>query len=133
MALPDLTTWPSWGLYTITAAPPDGSDVATTNLPNIAVHGDMAVTITLAAPVTLRGRILDGLGMPLANQDVTLTPAGGTGLPYVITDDGGNYAFAVAPGEYDWQAYGYPRGSAAPQDRMIGTTERLALTRESRA
>ena len=61
---------PSWGLYTITAAPPDGSDVVTTNLPNIAVHGDMAVTITLAAPVTLRGRILDGLGMPLANQYV---------------------------------------------------------------
>ena len=39
----------------------------------------------------------------------------------MITDDGGNYAFAVAPGEYDLQAYGYPRGSA---HRITGSSGR---------
>ena len=123
----------SAGTYDVRVTPPPASGFEVATAPNRTIPSDTTLDFVLVptGSVTLSGRVLDGLGMPLANQYVTLTPAGGTGLPDVITDDGGNYSFTVSGGDYDLQAYGYPRGSAAPQDRVIGTIERLALT-ESR-
>lgn len=87
--------------YTLTAVPPAGSDLATTSLPNVTFATDTSVNITLAAPLTLSGRVLDRLGNGLPGQLVTLTPVGGAQLPYSLTDASGNYSFRVSPGDYD--------------------------------
>ncbi|HEX8721879.1 MAG TPA: carboxypeptidase regulatory-like domain-containing protein [Pyrinomonadaceae bacterium] len=87
--------------YTLTAVPPGGSDLATTSVPNVTFTTDTSVNITLAAPVTLSGRVLDRLGNGLPGQGVGLTPVGGAPLPGVLTDASGKYSFRVSPGDYN--------------------------------
>lgn len=87
--------------YTLTAVPPAGSDLATTSVPNVTFTTDTSVNITLAAPLTLSGRVLDRFGNGLSGQLVTLTPVGGAQLPASRTDASGGYSFRVSPGDYD--------------------------------
>jgi protocatechuate 3,4-dioxygenase beta subunit len=87
--------------YTLTAVPPAGSDLATTSVPDVTFTTDTHVNITLAAPLTLSGRVLDRFGNGLSGQLVTLTPVGGAQLPASRTDASGGYSFRVSPGDYD--------------------------------
>lgn len=113
---------PRFGLYTITAHPPAGSSLTTTGLENVAVVTDTAVTVVMAAPAALRGRLLDGLGRPLPGQELALWRVGAGQLPPVITDTEGRFSFGISPGIYDLSISGRMAPfAAAPPSYEIGS------------
>ncbi|MEK7993829.1 MAG: carboxypeptidase-like regulatory domain-containing protein, partial [Planctomycetota bacterium] len=129
----DLWLYPNgpYNTYTFTAAPPPGSPWAVTNLYNVAFTGDTSVTLTLASPVTLSGRVLDPLGSGLPNQTIGIAPWGTSNWIYQTTDSSGNYSFQVAPGDYQLYVYAYNYPSAnlkAPAYYYLWATAPLSLT-----
>src|SRR6185503_19419943 len=122
------------GTYTLSATPPAGSPFATTSLHNVEITTSTAVTITLATPISLSGRVMDSEGGGIAGQRVVLTPVGGTERGTVITDDSGQYSFQVAPGDYNIRIASYnenaysPASENAPTYYKLGTTTPISLT-----
>ena len=57
--------------------------------------------MTLQPPVTLSGHLLDPLGEPIPDQQVSIAPDGTSNWISHYTDSQGSYSFDVAPGTYD--------------------------------
>lgn len=86
--------------YTFTATPPAATGLAAGSLSGVAILADTTVTITLAPPTVLSGRLLDALGGGIPGQSVTLVLDGQeTGLN-ASSDAAGGFSFAVQPGTY---------------------------------
>ena len=106
-------------LYSLTATPPDGENLAPGTASGIIVTGETPVTITLMAPTILTGRLLDGAtpaaGIPA--QSLVLTPDGQEEGIAGTTGAGGDFTFAVEPGTYRLSVFGDNQGftAAAPQ------------------
>ncbi len=104
--------------YTFTAIPPAGSGFAITSLSNVNVSNDMPLVITLESPTTLSGRLLDGRGIGIPNQSMSLYPSGGAPGMSTQTDSLGNYSFSISAGVYNLNIMGGINpalGYAAPQ------------------
>jgi protocatechuate 3,4-dioxygenase beta subunit len=115
--------------YTITAVPPTGSSFVTTNLSGVTLTANKQVTLTMATPVTLSGRVLDGTGQPLTNQTVAIAPSGTSNYVSSVTDSSGNYNFSVAPGNYLIRVSGSnPVTANAPASYSIQSSGTLSLT-----
>ncbi len=134
-ALGNVTLWlfpTDADTYTFTATPPVGSPWAATNLFDISFNTDTSVTLTLVVPVTLSGRVLDGLGVGVPNQSVTISLAGGGPRISQGTDSSGHYAFQVAPGDYSLSmAIGTSDPAAAPLEYQLWTWSTFSLTQNT--
>ena len=119
--------------YTVTATPPAGSSFRPGQATGVAVGGDTTVTIALAAPVTLRGRIVDALGSPLPGQRVRLSPGSGVSFD-ASTDADGRYSLVVSPGSYGATVdggFGTQPALRLPQSYSISVNGPLALTQDT--
>ena len=58
------------------------------------------MTITLAEPVSLSGRVLDSDGVGVPDQQVSISPLGTSNSIVSQTDADGYYELLVSPGEY---------------------------------
>jgi len=81
----------------ISVNPAAGGPYLPTTLNGVVVAGDTTLTVTLATPVAVRGRVTNALGDALAGQQVALS---GPTAANVVTDAAGSYALRVAPGTY---------------------------------
>jgi hypothetical protein len=99
--------------YTFTAIPPISSGYAAGSLTGVEVSDDMTLTIVLAAPTVLTGRLLDGAGVGIANQQMELVADGlETGVG-TTTGANGAFTFSVEPGTYRLTVSGDNEESAA--------------------
>jgi len=93
----DYTVSVASGTYTLTATPPAGDNYQRATKTNQSITADTIVTFVLV-PVTgtvaLNGKLQDGLGNGIPNQQLNL------GGQQVFTDATGHYAFQVTPGTY---------------------------------
>ncbi len=113
------------GTYDIRVTPPVGSSFQTTTTLGRTITSDTTVDFVLvpASAVTLSGRVLDGVGEPVPNQQVSLHPAGGGAGGGTRTDAAGNYSIQVAPGSYHLAASaccGNAGATAAPYSYGAG-------------
>ena len=111
------------GKYTLTATPAPGGSLATTNVSGVKIQSDMSVTITLATPVTLSGRIQDRYGSGVSGLQLYLTASGGGSQINVATDNTGVYEYQVAPGDFVLQIQGSDGAGAfnAPRNFYLQT------------
>lgn len=118
--------------YTLTATPPSGSPLMTTNLSSVAIPDDTSITLTMQQQVTLTGRVLNALGAPLSNQTVSIAPASTSNFVNSVTDANGNYSFTVTSGNYLIKVAGTNAlSSNAPPSYSITSSGTLALTQNT--
>jgi hypothetical protein len=113
--------------YTLTATPPLGSGFGATNLAGVELTGDRAVSITLAAEVTLQVRVLDGEGNGVPDQTLELAPVGGAPI-HRSTDAAGTIAFSVTPGDYRVQIWGSTSTGASPSNYYLAEADSIHVS-----
>jgi hypothetical protein len=118
--------------YFLYVVPPADSGFLNTSLDDITFTTDTAVTVTLEAPVTLSGRVLDTLGNGLPDQYVCLCSWTSW---CSTTDTSGNYVVTILPGEYDIQLSGNtgPAYLNVPRSYLIQnlTDHRISLAQST--
>lgn len=107
------------GTYNVRVTPPAGSGFGSATALNQNLNADKSLDFVLvpAGSVTLSGRVLDSEGVGVGDQQVYLTPAGGTALPAVNTDGSGFYSFQVSPGDYTLRVASYNNNAYSPIPR----------------
>jgi hypothetical protein len=110
--------------YSLTAAPPSGSNFTTTTLSGVSITSDTSKTITLQQPVTVSGHVYGPLGNALPNQTVYLQSSGGTQTS-TTTDGNGSYSLQVSPGTYtlDINAHTNEPSLNAPQNYELRASD----------
>ena len=94
------STYEAWNSTFVTSAtPPEGSELYATGLPDQTLTDDAEVTLTLLAPVTFSGTLVDADGDPLPGPWVGMTLGGLREGAYA--DANGEFSFQVAPGTYE--------------------------------
>lgn len=129
----EATLWLLPATYAIRATPPTGSSLIATNLTGVSITSNTTIPITLSAPITLSGRLLDGLGNGIPNQVVYIAPAGVSIFSFrnTFTSAAGSYSFELPPGTYNLRVRSSSNVANAPRDYSLESRSPLTLTQST--
>jgi hypothetical protein len=123
------------GMYNFAVIPPVGSGFQNADLSGQSIAANTVLNFVLvpSGMVALSGRVLDGLGVGIPNQGITISLAGGGPRISQGTDSSGHYALQVAPGDYSLSmaCFGNSGPTAAPREYQLWTWSTFSLTQNT--